>query len=325
MAEKRNTSIQLLRICACAMVFIVHFGQRVGFSGVLKNFTDFGQFGVQLFFLISGFLAYKTFFENPNTNIWKYYKKRMVAILPLYYLVIIYYFISENVLNCFVDVIPADQLGIGWLRYVFLLNGFINSETYFWSNLGITWTIPVFMFFYLIAPWILRKVKSIISACSIWFLVFVTTQIINVFYTCTIISNLHVFFLGAVIYVFLHEKREKIAFIFLLLASICMIILGEFKNAYTFIFACLILSLNSIDNICLPKWLQNLVDTIDKYSYTLYLTHGVVFCSVIDRLNALGVSKILIAILAVLGTVVATWLVGKYIEKPIQKFLKNIL
>ncbi len=305
------------------MVFVVHFGQRVGLSGAVRTFTDFGAYGVQLFLLISGFLACKTFFANSNKNIREYYKKRMIAILPLYYLVIIYYFVSENILNSIIDVIPADELGLRWLRYIFLLNGFLNSDTYFWSNLGITWTIPIFMFFYLIAPWLLRKANSVMYTVFVWFIIFTTTQVLDEIYTCKIFSYLHILFLGAVIYACVHKKRDKFALVFLLLSSICMIILHQSEYAYVFIFACLILVLVSIDKINLPDWLQTIVNILDKYSYTLYLMHGVVFCSLIDRLNILGVSKILIAVLAIIGTVVATWFVGKYIEKPIQKLLEK--
>ena len=73
----------------------------------------------------------------------------------------------------------------------------------------------------------------------------------------------------------------------------------------------------------MPNWLQNVLNVIDKYSYTIYLMHGVVFCSIVDRLNALGVSKILIAIVAIIGTFIATFIVGKFIERPIQNFLKK--
>lgn len=124
----------------------------------------------------------------------------MISILPLYYLVILYYFITENVLNHFTPVIPTDDLGVGWFRYIFLLNGFLNGNSYFWNNLGITWTIPVFMFFYLIAPWILRKVKTIFSAVAVWLTVFITTQALREFYDCVIFKNLHVLFLGVVVY-----------------------------------------------------------------------------------------------------------------------------
>jgi len=323
MTEKRNTAIQFLRVCACLMVFLVHFGQRTGLTGTIRAFSDFGRFGVQLFFLISGFLAGKTFFDNSTVNIKMYYKKRMVAILPLYYLVIAYYFISENILNRFVSVIPPDELGIGWFRYVFLLNGFLNSDTYFWSNLGITWTIPIFMVFYLIAPWILRKVKTLRSSVIIWFVVLITTSIFKKFYTCTIFENLHLLFLGVIIYSCLQQKCHMQAIALFSFAAICFTILGKLTYAYISLFSCVMLALVAAKDFHFPNWLQSTIDVLDKYSYTLYLMHGVVFCSLLDRLNALHVSKMIIAALAILGTFFATWFVGKFIEKPIQRYLKN--
>ncbi len=321
--EKRNVSIQLLRVSACFLVFFVHFGQRVGLSGILKTFTDFGAFGVQLFLLISGFLAGKTFLENPDINILTYYKKRVIAILPLYYLVILYYFITENILNHYFSVIPSDELGFGWFRYIFLLNGFLNSDTYFWSNLGITWTIPIFMFFYLIAPWILRKVKTIFSCVMIWAIVFVVTQVLERFYSCVIFTQLHIMFLGVIVYACVKKGRNLPAIGAFLVAAICAMILGNTTYVYVLIFSSILIAMASYNSISLPNWLSKIIDVLDKYSYTLYLMHGVVFCSVLDRLNALGVSKIIIAAIAIIGTFVATVIVGKFIEKPIQKFLKK--
>jgi len=322
---KRNVSIQLLRVCACIMVFVVHFGQRVSLSGVVRSLTDFGAYGIQLFLLISGFLAGKTFFGNPNVDVFNYYKKRVIAILPLYYLVILYYFISENILNRFVSVIPMDELGVGWFRYIFILNGFLNSDTYFWSNLGITWTIPIFVFFYLIAPWILRRINTVFFSILVWFAVFVFTKGLNEFYTCVIFDNLHVLFLGVVIFACVHNKSSSIATVLFLVLALCMLIFGKTKYAYISIFSCLLLTMSSWETLLLPKWLQRIIDALDEYSYTLYLVHGVVFCSLLDRLNLIGVPKILIAIIAVVGTFFATWIVGKFIERPIQRFLTKRL
>ena len=323
MMKKRFISLQILRVCACILVFCVHFGQRVNFHGVIRDFTDFGKYGVQLFFLISGFLVGNTFFDNPSINIKNYYVKRMVAILPLYYLVILYYFISENILNQYFSVIPSDHLGIGWLRYVFLLNGFLNSDTYFWSNLGITWTIPIFMFFYLIAPWMLRKAKTISSVSAIWLFVYAISKICEYAYSCTITNNLHILFLGVVIYACANKKCHLEAIAIFSLLAIFLGILGNQSMVYISLFSCIILALTALENIKLSEWLQRIIDTLDKYSYTLYLMHGVVFCSLLDRLNALGVSKASIGIIAIVGTFFATWVVGKFIEQPIQRYLRK--
>ncbi len=307
------------------MVFIVHFGQQMDFRGFIRDFTNFGAQGVDLFFLISGFLAGKTFLDNANINVKKYYIKRAIAILPLYYSVIFYYFISENLLNQISSVIPPDNLGIGWFRYIFLLNGFLNSDTSFWSNLGMTWTIPIFMFFYLIAPWILRKVRTVFSSVVVWLVVCIITKVCTNFYECSILSNIHILFLGVVIYACTKSAYNAHAIVFFSAVAICMSILENQTYTHISVFACIILALTAIDNICFPDWLQRIINILDKYSYTLYLAHGIIFCSVIKVLRLVETSETIIAITAIFGTIIATWLVGKYIEKPIQKLLKKHL
>ena len=319
--KERDISIQILRVCACFMVFIVHFGQRVGFGGFLRELTEFGKYGVQLFFLISGFLVGKTFYNNPNISIKEYYKKRIITILPLYYIVIIYYFITENILNHYLNVIPVDHLGVGWFRYLFLLNGFLNSDTYFWSNLGITWTIPVFCFFYLVAPLVLRKVKTVFSSLIIWGAVFIATKIAGIYYPCVIFSNIQLLFLGVVLFYCVNKKVYRESIIAFLMIAIGMTIIGNSTYVYVSLFSCIILILVTMKEINLPGCFKKIINVLDKYSYTLYLMHGVIFCSILDRLNLFGVSKITIGLIAIVGTFLSTLIVGKFIEKPIQKKL----
>lgn len=279
----------------------------------------------ELVFLISGFLCGKTFFDNPRIDIIEYYKKRIIAILPLYYLVIVYYFISENIINQYIPVIPPDELGIGWWRYLFLLNGFLTSDTYFWSNLGITWTIPIFAFFYLIAPWILRRMKNFFSAVIVWGLCFVGTKILGSFYPCYIFENIHFLFMGTVIYVSIIKKVEKQTILCFSILSICAVIINREAYVYVLMFASIMLVLISMEKLILPDILRKIIDILEKYSYTMYLMHGVIFCSIIDRINNLNISKIWIVVIAITGTICSTWVIGKFIEKPIQKFLRKIL
>lgn len=51
--------------------------------------------------------------------------------------------------------------------------------------------------------------------------------------------------------------------------------------------------------------------------------HAVVFCSLLDRLKTLEVSPVIIGILAVGGTFIATFIFGKFMEKPLQNKLKR--
>ncbi len=324
--KEKDVSIQILRVAACLMVFFVHFGQRIHATGSIRSLFDFGAYGVQLFFLISGYLCCLSFFKKDKIDTKEYYIKRAIAILPLYFLVIIYYFISENILNYFFNIIPSDKAGLGWFRYIFLLNGFVNSDTYFWSNLGITWTIPIFAFFYLVAPWIMKRVTSTKSATITWGTIFVITHIINLFYSCTIIENIHFFFLGFIIYTCVYEKNFKKPSVILLTSSLVFLILNKLSLAYAFIFSTIALNfIGYSKKLHLSDKFLTAINLLDKYSYTFYLIHGIVFCSLLDRLIKLGTSQLIIALIALIVSPILTFIVGKFIEQPIQTFLRKKL
>ena len=96
MKQGKICCISFWRTIACIMVFIVHFGQRMQFSGLLHTFSDFGRYGVQLFFIISGFLIAKSYYDYGKDDPLKFYIKKAIAILPLYYLIIAYYFVMQS-------------------------------------------------------------------------------------------------------------------------------------------------------------------------------------------------------------------------------------
>lgn len=316
--NKRNSSIQILRIIACLLVFIVHFAQRTGISGNLRLITDFGKYGVQLFFIISGLLATMGLQKQEKISI--YYKKRIINILPLYYIVILWYFITETILNEHFYHIPKDVNGLGWFRYIFLLNGFIPNNTYFWSNLGITWTIPIFTFFYLIIPFIIKVIKNYKFSFIIMILSFLLSTILNSIYPCVIFGNISYFFIGVFIYYFWKENKLRFCSLFFLIISILCSIFGKIN--YYFIFA-VIISILLEKEITLSKFAQKIIDKVDGYTYTLYLVHGIVFCSLIDKLPIFQVnlSNFTIGVVAILLSFFGTIIVHDFIERPIQKFL----
>lgn len=324
-SSPRNVSIQLLRVIACLLVYIVHLGQRLELSGILRTVTDFGKSGVFLFFVISGFLAATSLCLRDRINKKEYYIKRAIAILPLYYFIILVVFIVEQTIHHFAPFIPADTTGLGWLRFVFLLNGAVNSSSLYWSNLAGTWTIPVFAFFYLIAPWVLSKLKTAKGAFCVWLGVFVLTKGIGRIYSCYISANLHFFFLGVLVYFCHRESREKLSLPFLVLCAVGGFVVSQVNLAYAFLFAAILTVVVRMKPLTLPTPVTAVVNTLDKYSFTLYLAHEALFHCVVDRLLEQGAHKALIAVVATVGTVAVTWLVGRFVEHPIQKDLRKRL
>ena len=145
--KNRKIGISLLRIIACLGVFTVHFGQRLSLTGTLKQLTSYGGYGVSLFFALSGYLACLTWYNRSFHEMrflkktGKYYIKRIVRLLPLYYLCILFFFVTETFVW---KSIPKDNLKLYWIRYIIPINGLVPSDNDFWRHLGYTRTISIF-------------------------------------------------------------------------------------------------------------------------------------------------------------------------------------
>ena len=76
-----------LRAIAAIMVIAIHTGafRELGWLG--GNIADNGKYGVQIFFVISGFTIAQTFCNARG--FWPYFGRRVMRIAPLYYAMIL--------------------------------------------------------------------------------------------------------------------------------------------------------------------------------------------------------------------------------------------
>ena len=261
-----------------------------------------------------------------------YYKKRVVTILPLYYFCIVWYFITESLLD-YLNLleIPEDIYHLRWFRYIFLLNGVVDSNCYFWRNLGITWSIPVFAFFYLIAPIILEGITSIKKSFIVWGIVWIVSLIIeyclyNYFhYNSTIVKNLHVFLFGSMLFWIVKADMTCMSSLLFNILTIPLIVIKQYAEVYLLLFSSITILCVSLEkSFKIGTKIESVISCIDKYSYSLYLMHGIVFCSFIDRIKN-HAPHWLVGIIAIIGTIIATWTGYNYIELPLKKKFKAIL
>ncbi|MDH5564843.1 MAG: acyltransferase [Nitrospirota bacterium] len=126
-----------LRGVAALIVFISHAANRGYLPYRLGN--GFGQIGLMLFFLLSGFLMAHLYLHRECTakNIWQYAMARIGRVFPLYLaLIIISFWISNSVFEDFYYAIRK------W-EYLWEAIFFLGAPYAFW-------TIPVEVQFYLI-------------------------------------------------------------------------------------------------------------------------------------------------------------------------------
>ncbi|GAA0360470.1 acyltransferase [Bowmanella denitrificans] len=129
--------LNCLRGLAALIVFITHFSDITGWLGG-KLGGAAGQYGVMLFFLLSGFLMSHLYFDRGFNlqNIQGYILARMARILPLYLLVVCAsYLLSINGTEGLYAINSADAL---------------ISHLLFLSGESVLWTISPEVQFYLL-------------------------------------------------------------------------------------------------------------------------------------------------------------------------------
>lgn len=271
---------------------------------------DLGKYGVQLFFVISGFLAFQSL-ERSN---WKlFYIKRIIRLFSLYYFSVACFFVLETYIyqDC-----PVDPMGLGWCRYIFVFNGIVPHEGYFWGNIGITWTIPVFFCFYLVCPLLFHFLKSIRSSLISLIASFPVAYLVHKFAGgwFSFMDHIPCFLVGITIYwAFKDGKAKQITALFSIL--VVPFTVYSYTYGFSFLFGILLYLVSELQ----IRW--NIVFILDEYSYAVYLGHGIVLCGIIDHIALVWPIRLLIILTGSVAISVATHLL---IEKPAQQATKRI-
>lgn len=298
----KNYNIMILRVLACLGVFVTHLNQIATFPAVISKAFVFGMYGVFLFFIMSGYLAYDSY--GKYKKVCDYYKNRIFRILPLYYLIILWYvFFFECLLKNRGVPVPEDIYGMGWGRY-FLLFSFCVPGDPFWTNLGMTWTISCFMLFYLLMPLIHKYVKTFSSVCLAIAVSLVVKTILPDGWLQPL-CQLYFFLLGVTINIAIKESKESIYVVLQLVILICLVIYAPlnypmiFGSILSIVFVCA--CRNQSGSLQKVHWLNRGIEWIDKNSFEIYLFHPIVMYFiqyyVIDTRYDVNLYKILIYII----------------------------
>lgn len=145
--------VDIARGLAILLVIIVHHGQNFTQSPVLRFFTDFGQVGVQLFFVASAMTICMSFRRRSEElrPILGFYIRRFFRIAPLYYIGILFYWsVAEISAGARFPSFPDPYIPFNMLANVLFVHGFVPSAQN--SIVPGGWSIGIEMTFYLIFP-----------------------------------------------------------------------------------------------------------------------------------------------------------------------------
>lgn len=326
-------SIQYLRGLAALAVVLHHASGAilVHYAVEQKDFYSWGAGGVDLFFIISGFIMmYITF--DKEVSVLDFLYKRVVRIYPIFYvyatIALIIFIISPDSINRSASaptkILPSYLL-IPYTEFVNLVQvaWTLVYEVHFYLLFAVS-LLLINKYRYIFTGFVLSivSVSSLIGYGSFYFKYMSDPIILE-------------FMFGMVLYFLISKKfiKDMWFLLSLLFFSLCTLMLNDglpgrvlYYGIPAFLLMYSVLSLDI--NGCLFKSenkISNFLVKLGDSSYSLYLSHSFVLGAGVIILNKLHLInnttvQFMIVLLSI-GAIIWGWISYQFIEKPIISFL----
>jgi peptidoglycan/LPS O-acetylase OafA/YrhL len=323
--EKKHIPIlDTLRAIAALSVCFFHF--VCGPIGFIKNETvtdvfHFGLYGVQLFFVISGFVIPWSIhkYHYQIKNYFQFLLKRFLRLEPPYIvsigIVIVLFFFRK----LYSDV-PDVRLPVLDIKQMLLHLGYLIPFSHYNWMCRVYWTLAIEFQFYLFMGLFYFVIVSkdmkvrILGYIGILAISFIGSEKFVLFW-------LPVFLLGNLLFLYLSKLITKYELYIVLIIVLLHISLFLPLPA---LFACLfaVLCILFFTNYSNP-----LLNWIGRISYSIYLIHAIVGLAVINVLSRYahsGITKFCVIMVGAGVSILVSYCMYKWIEKPSQKLSSKI-
>lgn len=354
-----------LRTIACLAVILGHtirwLIKLLPFPKLVKEFIlcfTSSEFGVQLFFTLSGFLITYLIFDEINRcgklNVLKFYLRRILRIWPLYFVIIFLGFVIIPLLTCTTCSFCFDN---GFIRNLFFLGNF--DRLYLESSIGtsntlpllnVLWSVSIEEQFYAFWPLIFFLIPKRFYFYILLLVVVLTLGFILINYKNDKIIYFHTFsnmiylsmggFIAYVCYYvkgFVQSIRKTNKILLLTIYIVGFIALMYFDELYVFekisailleslFFSFIIVEQNFCDNSIFKFSNFKLLTHLGKYTYSMYLNHGIVIFLINFVLLKLGMKLTGVTqnVLMMLAVLVLTVLLSKLTYRFVEKYFLQL-
>ena len=164
MDAPRIAALDGLRTMAISIVLLGHFWSFPSGDVVLNRLFDPGWMGVDLFFVLSGFLITSILLRTrQDANYFRnFYARRVLRIFPAYYLLLLIVLVVVPIFRPLKIGVSKDS----WMYWLFLGN-FALAHGWQMLRIDITWTLAIEEQFYIIWSVVVRYISSISPLCII--------------------------------------------------------------------------------------------------------------------------------------------------------------
>lgn len=304
MSKFKFDNLDSIRTIAFFCVFLMHAFSSTVESVIndpifqfANSFREFFNFGVPVFFVLSGFLISFLILKEQETSssfsIKKFYIRRILRIWPVYYMVIIFGFFIFPILRTYFLNMPTIE-NANFINYFFFLSNFdqiSNNALPFGVGLGPTWSVGVEEQFYLIWPVFLMlfpKRKFIYPIIVLMIVSIISSKFFNLAEQNTLFCFIYLTsgalfaYLSFYYMEFIHKIVSINSIWFIIAITVIIFLIQYGVNSvfkipsvlliaiiigYSIVFQCFSgkLSLNKLP----------LIERLGKYTYGLYLYHSI--------------------------------------------------
>ena len=160
----RNSTIDSFKGIGIIWIILIHFSQHFS-VGPFTRIAYNGDMGVELMFMLSGYLITDSLARTNNQEILSWYKKRVLRIIPMYWFFNIISLLLVGGNGYWYG--PDGKLSIKAIILNFLcIHGF---NPYYINVINVNWFIADIMIWYVVAPVFMRIFRSIRSILLLLF------------------------------------------------------------------------------------------------------------------------------------------------------------
>ncbi len=306
-------------LCVCLYHFIYCTTNYVSDENIL-SVAYYGQYGVTLFFIISGMVIPLSLLRADYTVFkWhKFFLKRVIRIEPPYLvaiaLSIIIIIARQKILNDNAVTFNFNQivLHLGYLIPFF--------EHYTWLNEVFATLAIEFQYYLAMSVLILLVIKGGAIGRFIFYTVML---VLPFFYNNTFFFPAYsaMFLMGICWSLFYVNKISLIEFIVVLLLSGAMVYF-KFGHIDGIMGLCIVIAVQFLN-----RYSNKLFDFFGNISYSLYLVHPLIGASIINVLSHsyfLSWQKPVVILFGLLITILSSYIMYRFVEKPTQLLSKRI-
>lgn len=352
---ERITLFDSLKGIAILGIILTH-SKVVDLGGILGKIGAFGARGVQMFFIISALLTFKSLstIKKDNKSLKKWYFNRFLRFIPLYYISLLFFYFTVGFSpNYWSGYQPVSKFSI--CLNILLLHGLHPFSI---NVINVNWYIGTLILFIIIAPFLYKKInslsKSILGLAISWVVAVFFQLIVGNIYTgenayiwsaywthFSLINELPTIIIGITLYFLIYKEQliEKIknktkpkslklitnSLMFCIFFSLAeKITLGASLESYSILFGILIIILLLNRNIFFDN---KLFATLGKYSYGIYLFHAPIMTLITTLISKYTSNIYLIIISVIVLTIIFSTLISYIfailVEKPLITKLKK--